>query len=51
MVLLLVGVALLCASSDGAPDSRPNFLILFVDDLGYNEINLGEHAPATGGKQ
>jgi hypothetical protein len=24
-------------------------VILFVDDLGYNEINTGTHAPASGG--
>ena len=24
-------------------------VILFVDDLGYNEINTGAHAPASGG--
>ena len=33
--------------ASGAP--RPNFLLLFVDDLGYNEVNLGEAKPATGG--
>ena len=31
------------------PAGRKNFLILFVDDLGYNEINLGDAAPPTGG--
>lgn len=34
-------------AASGAP--RPNFLLLFVDDLGYNEVNLGEAKPATGG--
>ena len=24
-------------------------VILFVDDLGYNEINTGAHAPVSGG--
>jgi hypothetical protein len=24
-------------------------VILFVDDLGYNEINTGDHAPPSGG--
>ena len=28
-------------------DGRPNFLILFVDDLGFNEINLGSSRPAA----
>jgi hypothetical protein len=27
----------------------PRAVILFVDDLGYNEINTGKHAPPSGG--
>jgi hypothetical protein len=27
----------------------PTAVILFVDDLGYNEINTGLHAPSSGG--
>ena len=37
------------AVPSAAAASKPNFLILFVDDLGYNEINLGKHAPQGGG--
>lgn len=32
-----------------AADAKPNFVILFIDDLGYNEINLEEMAPPGGG--
>jgi hypothetical protein len=52
MLLLLLPPLLLagCTPVDAASPPRPrNFLILFVDDLGYNEINLGAHKPASGG--
>jgi arylsulfatase A len=41
-------LALLLPGSAASPTPK-NFLILFVDDLGYNEINTGEHAPSSGG--
>ena len=44
LLLLLLLVATGCVAS-----KPPNFVILFVDDLGYNEINLKERAPESGG--
>jgi arylsulfatase A-like enzyme len=40
---------LLLALCSVAVADKPNFLILFVDDLGYNEINLEEMSPPSGG--
>ena len=52
-VTLAALVAATSATAAGATGTRararPNFLILFVDDLGYNEINLGAHTPPSGG--
>ena len=46
-LFLALGAA---ASAQTRSSPRPrNFLILFVDDLGYNEISLGEHKPPSGG--
>ena len=40
----------LCKVSMGPAGTRPNFLVLFVDDLGYNEINLHPASrPRAGG--
>ena len=44
-MLLVLLVTTACAASA----KLPNFVILFVDDLGYNEINLKEMAPKSGG--
>ena len=37
-----MAATLAVAASAWAPSTRPNFLVLFVDDMGINQLNLGD---------